>query len=144
MAGEGSSSYVKQKMSDDEESGGPELDLIKYEKKLTKALKKRKLSSDENEFGDLDGKIKKYEKKIARARLSYDDSFASSKLKESHLDSAAAAPHDQEIDKSGMSLLLFYAYVEPVWRPAQHSTMIEWARSTLESNGWNLRLFNYC
>lgn len=114
---------------------GDDIDLIKYEKKLTKALKKRKQSSDESEFIELDGKIKKYEKKIAKARLCYEDSLASSKLKGSQSDVETTLLEGGKIDKSGMTLLLFYAYVEPVWRPAQHSTMIEWARNTLESNG---------
>lgn len=111
-------------------------DILKYEKKLTKALKKRKLCSDENQFGDLDSKIKKYEKKISKARVHYDSTpHGNSDANVGGETSAQNDPDHKSVDKSGMTLLLFYAYVEPVWRPAMHSTMIEWAQNTLEANG---------
>ena len=48
--------------------------------------------------------------------------------------------NDDNIDKSGMSLLLFYAYVEPGWTSKQHSDTIKWAEGVLSSQGVTGRL----
>ena len=112
-------------------------DVIKYEKKLSNALKKRKLCSSEAECADFDISIRKYEKKIAKARKRHISSKAGSITGPDSNDDVNGESREPvaPVDKSGMTLLLFYAYVEPIWKPAQHTTMIEWARSTLENNG---------
>ena len=38
----------------------------------------------------------------------------------------------KDVDKSGVSLLLFYAYIEPEWDEPTHKRVIKWAKGVLE------------
>jgi hypothetical protein len=101
------------------------LSIEKYEKKLSKAMKKRKRSENDSDDEELNKKIKKYEDKLSQAKLAFSGGATASSTPQSQ------AP----IDKSGMTLLLFYAYVEPVWKPKQHSEVMKWAQATVEGHG---------
>ena len=93
--------------------------VAKYEKKMKKASRKLECLSDSEAENDLRKKIAKYEKKIARVQAS---------------DAPVAAPAPVSapaVDKSGLSLLLFYAYVEPPWSHKRHLEAIDWANATL-------------
>jgi hypothetical protein len=85
--------------------------LAKYRKKLDKALKKYETTPTE----ELKAKIEKYQQKLN-------------------------SRNDVPIDKSGMTLLLFYAYVEPPWNSAEHADAIRWATDVLSSAGVTGRL----
>jgi hypothetical protein len=109
----------------------------KYERKLQHQNRKRSRQSsgekDDQEEQQILKKIQKYEKKLQRAReaLGKDATAAS-------VPTTSEAPSTNEvanIDKSGMTLLLFYAYVEPIWKPAEHAEVMRWAQSTLDSYG---------
>jgi hypothetical protein len=114
------------------------LRLKKYQKKLAKALKKLRsfdanLENDASQECDdqvqLKLKIEKYERKI-REVSSGEECFVE----------ADRAEERKEVDKSGMSLLLFYAYVEPPWSSARHTQTLHWAEETLKSLGVSGRL----
>lgn len=121
-------------------------EIEKYERKLERAMRKRgrEPGGEEQEGAGEERerrvkKIQKYEKKIQKAREAL----------ESQANAAAAATSASaslteggvvDIDKSGMTLLLFYAYVEPIWKPAEHAEVMRWAQSTLEGYGETLLL----
>jgi hypothetical protein len=114
-------------------------DIEKYEKKLERAMRKRERQNegegkedDEEEERERAKKIQKYEKKIQKARLALE---SQSKAAATATASALAGGDVVEIDKSGMTLLLFYAYVEPIWKHAEHAEVMRWAQSTLEGYG---------
>ncbi|CAK4083470.1 unnamed protein product [Aphanomyces euteiches] len=95
----------------------------KYQKKLDKALRKlhsAEANDDAEDMLDLRLKVEKYERKLKLVTEAVD----------------ASAP----VDKSGMSLLLFYAYVEPAWSPAKHKDTLHWAENLLASLGVTGRL----
>ena len=85
----------------------------KYTKKLAKAERKI-LNLDEHkdaeELAELQSKVLKYKGKLSKSKVN-------------------AEPIN--VDKSGVTLLLFYAYVEPAWSIAQHSEAIRWAEKLL-------------
>lgn len=131
------------------------LEIIeKYETKLAEGIKKRnyrKFIEDESDDDEeLEKKIKKYEHKIRKAKKAsgIDTDIAtdtptptrSSSLTTSSSTSSNISTNDDHIDKSGMSLLLFYAYVEPGWNSKQHSDTIKWADGVLSSQGVTGRL----
>jgi predicted sulfurtransferase len=110
--------------------------IEKYEQKLAEGIKKRnyrKFIEDESDDDvDLEKKIKKYEHKIAKAKAAIIADTPSS--------SESASSEVSDNDKSGMSLLLFYAYVEPGWNSKQHHDTIKWAEGILSSNAVTGRL----
>lgn len=117
--------------------------VAKYEKKIAKTLRKLKGSSvsDSDDSGDetdkktsLRLKIEKYRRKIGALTSAEGDSDSDS------VAPAVAVVEKKEVDKSGMSLLLFYAYVEPAWSPHRHNDTIGWAEATLTSLGVTGRL----
>lgn len=90
-------------------------DIAKYEKKVAKATKSLKTLTGKKEIEEAKHTIEKYQKKIDKAR-------------------PAVEPVVEEsvpVDKSGMTLLLFYAYVEPAWSHDRHREAIEWVEATL-------------
>lgn len=108
-------------------------------------------------MGPRDDKLQKYEKKIAKTMLKLkscpgsdedncgDESNRKTSLRlklEKYQRKRDALMDDPDIipDKSGMSLLLFYAYVEPPWSPHRHNETIRWAESTLTALGVTGRL----
>jgi hypothetical protein len=108
----------------------------KYERKLQHQNRKRSRQSsgekDDQEEQQILKKIQKYEKKLQRAREALGKDATAS------VPTTSVAPSTNEvanIDKSGMTLLLFYAYVEPIWKPAEHAEVMRWAQSTLDSYG---------
>jgi predicted sulfurtransferase len=113
--------------------------IEKYEKKLQEGIKKRnyrKFIEDESEDDEeLEKKIKKYEHKITKARATLESETPVSVSSGNGVTVSSA-----NIDKSGMSLLLFYAYVEPGWNSKQHTDTIKWAEGVLSSNGVTGRL----
>ena len=94
----------------------------KYKKKLEKArVRLAQLdSSASEEATELQEKIKKYEKKLAESTTATSDG-------ENTRESVAPVV----TDTSGITLLLFYAYIEPPWTQAQHSAALHWAEETL-------------
>ncbi|KAF0746549.1 hypothetical protein AaE_008078, partial [Aphanomyces astaci] len=81
----------------------------KYERKLDKALRKlhtAEANDDAEDMLSLRVKVEKYERKIKQL---------------------ATPSTSDDVDKSGMSLLLFYAYVEPAWSPVRHKDTLHWA-----------------
>jgi len=114
--------------------------LQHYQKKLSKVLKKRSRSTDPEAIKELDRKKKKYEDKISEIQPNVAVNGNSTDNTQVSLEEKQPDKPTGSIDKSGVTLLLFYAYVEPVWKPAQHTRMIEWAQQTLEANGVTGRL----
>ena len=104
--------------------------IEKYEKKLAESIKKRNyrkfIEDESDEDEELEKKIRKYEHKISKARAS--------------LEGCENAEKRNAVDKSGISLLLFYAYVEPGWTSKQHTDTIKWAEGILSENGVTGRL----
>ncbi|ETV69507.1 hypothetical protein H257_14872 [Aphanomyces astaci] len=94
----------------------------KYERKLDKALRKlhtAEANDDAEDMLSLRVKVEKYERKIKQL---------------------ATPSTSDDVDKSGMSLLLFYAYVEPAWSPVRHKDTLHWAEGLLNSLGVTGRL----
>ncbi|KAF0695353.1 Aste57867_13835 [Aphanomyces stellatus] len=94
-----------------------------YQRKLDKALRKLHTAEGNDDAEDmlaLRMKVEKYERKLKLVTDATDASV--------------------EVDKSGMSLLLFYAYVEPAWSPARHKDTLHWAENLLNSLGVTGRL----
>lgn len=111
----------------------------KYEKKINKALAELEQLSDKKkndvkraEFQDT---LKKYQEKLAQLK---DDEVVITEAETVCSDKATSSNID--VDKSGMTLLLFYAYVEPAWSPPQHKATIDWADGVLRSNDCTGRL----
>ena len=110
------------------------LRLAKYQKKLSKILLLLQSLEDgiedaeHSDHADLRSKLEKYERKIKRASEGEEQFKAESES------------GDLEIDKSGISLLLFYAYVEPAWSPVYHQKTLRWAEQTLTELGVTGRL----
>jgi hypothetical protein len=108
----------------------------KYERKLQRENRKRgRQSGCEHETEEEDQqtlkKIQKYEKKLKKAMAALGRGATGTSVQLL----TSGAPTTTEIDKSGMTLLLFYAYVEPIWKPAEHAEVMRWAQSTLDSYG---------
>lgn len=108
----------------------------KYEKKISRTLKKLQDNSEDDDSGDesnskiaLRLKLEKYKTKL--------ESLTQSSLT---AETASTPSGAHAIDKSGMSLLLFYAYVEPPWSPKRHNETIRWAEAVLTSLGVTGRL----
>lgn len=118
---------------------------MKYERKLQRVKRKRiSLEGEhrEEEGGDtqeeISKKIQKYEKKLMKAKQTLRELENGTTLElnphSSHVNCDAGTGVTQ-INKSGMTLLLFYAYVEPIWKPAEHAEVMRWAQSTLQNYG---------
>lgn len=105
---------------------------LKYERKISKALRKLQNCDISTDSESLRITMEKYKRKLevlssgSRAGLGgvADDTPSS----------------HAEVNKSGMSLLLFYAYVEPAWSPHRHNETIRWADATLSALGVTGRL----
>jgi hypothetical protein len=111
--------------------------IEKYEKKLAEGIKKRNyrrfIEDESDDDEELEKKIKKYEHKISHAKVTLGSAVIPTAT-------VVLTKDDSHIDKSGMSLLLFYAYVEPGWSSKQHTETIKWAEGVLSSNGVTGRL----
>jgi hypothetical protein len=127
-------------------------EIEKYERKLERAIRKRQRHEEGGDGQEVGGeeerqrekKIQKYEKKIQKARLVLESQ--SNAAATTSASTSLAGGEVAEIDKSGMTLLLFYAYVEPIWKPAEHAEVMRWAQSTLEGYGetiFLLRILNF-
>ncbi|RHY27405.1 hypothetical protein DYB32_007699 [Aphanomyces invadans] len=98
--------------------------MEKYQRKLDKALRKlhsAEANDDAEDMLSLRMKVEKYERKLKQLSTKPDHK-------------------DEVVDKSGMSLLLFYAYVEPAWTPVRHKETLHWAEDLLNSLGVTGRL----
>jgi hypothetical protein len=93
----------------------------KYTRKLKKCMQKWETCEDDRN-DEIKGKIEKYQRKLEAFEKESNDVRV------------------REVDKSGMTLLLFYGYVEPAWSSSQHSEAIRWAQKTLEKQGVTGRL----
>lgn len=121
--------------------------IKKYEKKLAEGIKKRNyrkfIEDESDEDEELEKKIKKYEQKIKKAKQALPPEATANTTADATSSTTAVATttaNENKIDKSGMSLLLFYAYVEPGWTSKQHSDTIKWADGVLSSQGVTGRL----
>jgi predicted sulfurtransferase len=100
-------------------------DIEKYEKKVAKAARALQTLTDKNEIKEAKHTMDKYQKKIEKARTN-----SSSSAVVSGADAPPAADA-KPVDKSGLTLLLFYAYVEPPWTHERHREAIEWVEALL-------------
>jgi hypothetical protein len=137
--------------------------IRKYEKKIAKTLRQLKSSGTSDDDDAVDNsssraaarlkienfqrqQIEKYQRKIAA--LSSGPSAAAaagSDLGESEAAGAADAEATSSMplhssDKNDMSLLLFYAYVEPAWTHHRYNETLRWAEATLSGLGVTGRL----
>lgn len=115
-------------------------DIAKYEKRLEKMKRKREEASSEANGqvpADIAKKIEKYEKKLKKARETLEVETLGPLQNHSPPDEENREDSEvpRVLDKSGMTLLLFYAYVEPIWKPAEHAEVMRWAQTTLENYG---------
>lgn len=118
----------------------------KYEKKLSKSLKKLKEIENANDTNSdsktmkIQKKIDKYKKKLIktnRKRSNSMESVATIGSVES-IEINKKRKHDEieaksAINTTGMTLLLFYTYVEPPWSHAEHNNVIKITEEKLAS-----------
>jgi len=102
-------------------------EIEKYEKKVAKATKALATLTDKKEIEEAMHTIKKYRKKLEKARPSSSSSVAPATA----VSFVEPVEETKPVDKSGMTLLLFYAYVEPPWSHDRHREAIEWVEATL-------------
>ena len=82
---------------------------------------------------DAEGTLSPKRKARKRERASsngYSDKASASDRKRKRAE--VAEKENEDVDKSGVSLLLFYAYIEPEWDEPTHKRVIKWARGVLE------------
>lgn len=111
----GSSSVEKKAKKKKRELSGDEQSLVKEKKKLKK-MKKNK-------------KEKKEKKKLKKEKKS------KSKNKEEIRDEGV-----EGVNTDGVTLLLFYQYVEPVWTPAEYKVAFEYAEKSANKHNMTGRM----
>jgi hypothetical protein len=141
-------------MSEQEENAKK---IRKYEKKIAKTLRQLEASSDNS--GDDDSthaacrlkienfqrlQIAKYQRKIAAltggpVASAAGDIDKAADSSDAEAEATSSMPLHSS-DKNNMSLLLFYAYVEPAWTHHRYNETLRWAETTLSGLGVTGRL----